>query len=297
MAAKTITAPATDKETDDSNFVSLSSLKSYATATASLTMVLNVIMYIYKQVQLKDMALGLVVPIAILLSTAYIISFFKKDKKATRAQHVWITALNAIMLFTSVSGVNGMLDSAQISAAKANANTPARSEQSVGDFFKHVFLPTHGWFNVTEMDDNERSQIIQQTINSIDSTQKVIDTLITQKQKDLNTIDTLHKSLDTVRTEYIKTLTKITEAQNTLQQLQAGELHPHVREQINHVQATIQGSQQQLLQQRQERELHRVPQPTETQPVQHLQIQQRQLQIQKRQLYQQKAVQQATIQH
>jgi hypothetical protein len=277
----------------EKNFVSLGSLKNYATATASLTLIINIILYAYSAIRSGQvMPVSLVIPMAIILSILYILSFFKRDKGLTSAQYIWITALNGLMLFTSISGVNGMLDSARQAFSKVNqgpAGDTVRSA-SVGSFFKHIFLPTHGWFNVTEMSDMERTSVINSTITSIDTTKAVISNLIEQKQKDINTIDTLSRQLDSVRTQYIHTLTQFTQVEATVSTLRSfvneHDMQGNVRNQLDHLQTTIDVKKTELTQQRGEQredqqENLREKQISEKQVVQ-LQQQQYQLQQQKR---------------
>ena len=245
MAKGETTPDLTSEDSGQKNFVTLGSLKNYATATASLTLVINIILYVYSAIKNGQVMPGsLVIPLAIILSILYILSFFKRDKGITTAQYIWITALNGLMIFTSISGVNGMLDSAR--HAFSRSNQPAGDSlqtASVGSFFKHIFLPTHGWFNVTGMSDIERTYIINSTITTIDTTKEVINTLIEQKQTDLNTIDTLNKRLDSVRSEYINTLKQFTEVESTVSTLRSfvnetngGE---NITAQLNRLQTTI----------------------------------------------------------
>lgn len=304
MSNDTITPPETQpEETVEKNFVTLSSLRNYATATASLTVVINVLLYFYASLRSgKVMPLQLLIPLATILSLAYILSFFKRDKGLTPAQYVWITGLNSLMLFTSISGVNGMLDSARQTFAKANYSSPSAAivqTASFGSFLKHILFPTHGWFNPSEMDERERKQVIQSAISTIDTTQKLIDTLIQQKQRDINTIDTLHKKLDSVRKKYIKTLDQFTQTESTVSQLTSlvneRNMQTNVRIQLTQLQTTIEINKVELVQQKQQQEQqqqNQVQQELEQKPVQQLQQQQQQLQQQKRQLRRQQQIQQ-----
>lgn len=305
MSNNTITPPEThQEETVEKNFVSLSSLRNYATATASLTVVINVLLNIYASFNSgKVMPLQLLIPLAIILSLAYILSFFKKDKGLTSAQYVWIAGLNSLMLFTSISGVNGMLDSARQSFAKANYSPPSATivqTASFGSFLKHILFPTHGWFNPSEMDERERKQVIQSAISTIDTTQKLIDTLIRQKQRDINTIDRLHKKLDSVRKQYIKILDQFTQTESTVAEIKSlideDKMQANVKTQLNQLQTTIEINKVELVQQQQQQQeqqqQNQVQQQVQQKPVQQLQQQQKQLQQQKRQLWQQQQIQQ-----
>lgn len=207
------------------NFVSSTTLKNYATATASLTVVINIILYCYTIFKHTIMPNTFLVPTAICLSILYILTFFKRENNSTYAQYAWVTCLNSLMLFTSISGTNGMLDTARKNFDNHNVNhntvqknyaDPNMQEASIGDFFKHILFPTHGWFNTAEAEKNDTKIIIQSAINNIDTTQKVIDTLISQKTKDLTTINELHEQLDSIRTNYITTLSLYKEAESNI---------------------------------------------------------------------------------
>ena len=107
MEQVTLQAAVPAKPSDPQQFVDSASLKSYAQATTVLTVVVNLILYVYNAIRDgRIMPNKLLIPIAVILSVLYVLSFFKKDPSNTLAQYCWITSLNSIMLFTSISGVN-----------------------------------------------------------------------------------------------------------------------------------------------------------------------------------------------
>lgn len=169
------------------SFVSSSSLKNYAVATGSLTLVINLSLYIYQVITSTKMPTWLLVIIALSLSIFYINSFFKREKGLTNSQHIWISFLNALMLFTSISGINGMLDSTHQQLDSKNPASPQSfispkhlpvAKASIGDFLKHLIFPTHAWFNAAEAEQEGTKETIVSAINSIDNIQKLTDTLI-----------------------------------------------------------------------------------------------------------------------
>jgi hypothetical protein len=186
-------------------FVDSSSLRSYAVATAALTVVLNLVLYVYNVIaDGKVMPNKLLLPIAIALSLFYILSFFKRDPGNTLAQYCWITGLNSIMLFTSISGANTMLDKAR--DAFVSQGQKQVSTASFGDFFVHLVFPTHGWFSTRQIILTPSKEEVTSITMSLDTTQRFIDTLLVQKKNDLATINQLHTKVDSLQTNFIATL-------------------------------------------------------------------------------------------
>jgi hypothetical protein len=214
-------------EQESQNFVTSSSLKNYVVATGSLTLVINLSLYIYKVAKGTDMPLLLLIIIALALSIFYILSFFKREEGLSTPQHIWITLMNSLMLFTSISGVNGMLDSARTQFESQNA-PPSHTyrlqdhvpidEASIGSFFKHLIFPTHGWFNTAEATQNATKEIINSAITNIDVTQKLTDTLIRQKITDLDSIDSLHQAVTELGNHYLQAMESFHAAEKILKE-------------------------------------------------------------------------------
>jgi len=207
------------------NFVSAASLKNYAVATGSLTLVINTSLYIYKIIRGTDMPNALLICIALVMSILYILSFFKREEGLSLPQHIWISFLNSLMLFTSISGINGMLDSArqQYDARKPVAVYPFKQgsylgvqQASMGDFFKYLIFPTHGWFNSTERQRRTTEAIISSAMNTISTTRQLADTLINEKMKDRRAIDTLRQKIDTLLSNYNATLALVQQADSSV---------------------------------------------------------------------------------
>ena len=214
-----ITLPAAVPAQTPQQFVDSASLKSYAQATTVLTVVVNLLLYVYNAVQDgRIMPNKLLIPIAVILSVLYVLSFFKKDPTNTVAQYCWITALNSIMLFTSISGVNSMLYSARQSFETSNQNTV--KEASIGDFFINLVFPKHSWFGGQKIVITPAKEEIVSITNSLDTTKLFIDTLLAQKQNDLATINQLHQKVDSLQTNYIETLDEFYKAQQGMLKFQ-----------------------------------------------------------------------------
>ena len=272
-----------------SQFVDSTSLKSYAQATAALTVVINVILYFYNVSNGKVMPDKLLLPIAIGLSILYILSFFKRDRSITLAQYCWVTALNSIMLFTSITGANGILNSAR-NSFNTN-NQPSLQTASFYDFFVHVLFPTHSWFSTNEIVLSPAKEEITFITNRLDTTQKFIDTLLAQKQSDALAIEHLHKKVDSLQTTYLTTLNSFSKVQVSWINLQdslkrvnttykapveIAKLLPKI-ETDKHLLQQQQQQQQQLQQQQQQQQL---------QQIQQLQRRQQQIQQQQQQMQQ-----------
>lgn len=304
MESATTEAPASTST--PSQFVDSTSLKSYAQATAALTVVINVILYIYNVSNDKVMPDKLLLPIAIVLSILYILSFFKRDRSITLAQYCWVTALNSIMLFTSITGANGMLNSARNSFVTKKQDSLQTA--SLSDFFVHVFFPTHSWFSTNEIVLSPAKEEITSITNRLDTTQKFIDTLLAQKKSDAGTIEHLHKKVDSLQTTYLTTLNSFSKIQVTWLNLQdslkrvnttykapveIAKLLPKIETDKNQLieqqqQQKQQQQQQQLQQQVQIQQLQQRKQQIQQQQqqLQQIQVKARNLQIQQQQVKQ-----------
>lgn len=193
----TTEAPEATEASASQRFVTASSLRNYATATACLTVVINIILYAYSAMKGgKVMPITFVIPTGIILTTAYALSFFKREKGSAIGEYIWVTAMNSIMLFTSISGVNSMLDSARQSFLASNNPTSTIQTQaaSFGGFFKHLLFPTHGFFSESE----KMQAIIDQSIKSIETTNDLMDTLLVEKEKLTVELDSTKKRYDTI---------------------------------------------------------------------------------------------------
>jgi hypothetical protein len=191
-------------------FVKSDSLKQYATATTLLTFVLNIAMYVYNAVAANNMPSSVLILLALTSSVIYVRIVFKREVGSTLSQYVLITLLNAIMLFTSISGVNSMLDSAY---RQIDSQNQTKSETfyyqknlqptyaSLSDFLKHIIFPTHSWFNPDVSNPDKTKKIITFVVANIDSTKKITDSIIQQKVFDINYIDSLNKTIDTLRAD------------------------------------------------------------------------------------------------
>jgi hypothetical protein len=281
-------------ENQPDNFVSHDSLKNYTVATGSLTLVINTSLYIYKSITDREMPNGLLISIALSLSILYILSFFKRKKGLAMSKYLWMTFLNSIMLFTSISGVNGMLDTARQEIDTKNPSPLhtfngrghlSIAEASIGKFFKHLILPTHGWFNAAEAEQNKTKGIVLATLSSIETTQNLTDSLIKQKARDIKTIDTLYKTIDTLRVHYIKILDLFQKAESDMRALQSLlKVRTILQEVIDEVTQTAPGietDRRLSIQQQQEREQQR---QVQQQQIQQLQERLQKLQKQRQQL-------------
>lgn len=277
-------------------FVDRRSLKNYATATATLTVVINIILYIYSIYKHQNMPNTILLPIAITISILYVLSFFTREAEATMAQYAWITLLNSIMLFTSISGANSMLEKARQSYIDEN-NRADKNIQSASlvDVLKHIIFPTHGWFTTQEIHNDVSSQIIKNTLSTIDTARVLIQNLVERKTTDSIVIDTLSRKVNFLRSQYITALETNIKSDSIVETLKnilisIPEAQKNIKPELMQVQVNVQASKQQLQQQQQQQQqLQQIQQqqlPVKQQQQQHQQIQQQQ-QIQQLQQQQQ----------
>lgn len=281
-------------------FVDRKSLKNYASATAALTVVINIILYIYSIYKQQNMPNTVLLPIAIGLSVLYVLSFFAKEPETTAAQYSWITVLNATMLFTSISGTNGILEEMRKSYVDQNKAHNNIKNASIIDVVKHVIFPTHGWFTTTEVHNDLNKQVLHNTIAAIDTAQALITHLVQQKTADSIAIDTLTENVITLRSRYIQALETNIKSDSALYRLNlllsqvpevTNNVSPDVSK-INNVNTSavqlkqhreVQKQQQQILQiQHQQQPQHQQQEQQQQQQIQHKiqQVQQQQQQLQ-----------------
>src|SRR6516164_5944293 len=93
-------------------FVTSNSLKSFPIATVVLTIVLNLIMYFYNAFAGNNMRSSILILIALVFSIIYVGIFLDREEGSKLSKYLFVTLLNGITLFSSISGVNSILDSA-----------------------------------------------------------------------------------------------------------------------------------------------------------------------------------------
>ena len=287
MEQVTLQAAVPAKPSDPQQFVDSASLKSYAQATTVLTVVVNLILYVYNAIRDgRIMPNKLLIPIAVILSVLYVLSFFKKDPSNTLAQYCWITSLNSIMLFTSISGVNSMLYSARQSFETNNQTTV---KASLGNFFVDLLFPKHSWFGGEKIVLTPGKEEIVSITNSLDTTKQFIDTLLAQKQNDLATINQLHEKVDSLQTNYIQTLNEFSRVQESVVKFQDSMSQVHVNYQpqieVAHLAPKIETEKNILVRDQKAQQVEQVQQQQEQQQnVQVLKTKQWQIQQQQQQI-------------
>src|SRR5258708_1254990 len=146
-------------------FVDSKSIRNFAGASSALTILLNVIMLVYAQIKPAGIPNAALAGLAVFLCLGYSLSFLKKDPASGVSEYVWLTALNSAILFSSLTGINGILkkagetyasrNTAQV-ALPANIGTKKMVYQYYGKTteasfglrdLKNILIPKQAWFN------------------------------------------------------------------------------------------------------------------------------------------------------
>jgi len=287
-------------------FADPKSIRNFAGASSALTILLNVIMLIYAQLQPAGMPNPALAGLAVFLCLAYSLSFLKKDPASGIPEYIWLTALNSALLFSSLTGINSILKKAgeaytsqNTAQASPQANTVPKetalryygktTEASFGlGDLKNIIIPKQAWFNpapVTTIGAQkikvQANQLTTKALETVAQTEVSINKVIAAQKVSNQNTDSLSTALHNLRDQYIQTLAQLSSYQATIadlnQKLKACSGSVPAPTNLSNLQKEMESSK--LLQADQQH-----------QQVQQQQVQQQQVQ-QKRQQQQQKQMQ------
>jgi len=225
-------------------FVDHRSIRNFATASAALTVLLNVIMLVYGQIEPTAMPNAVLAGLALFLCVAYSLSFLKRDPASGISEYVWLTALNSAILFSSLTGINNMLKNA--SEPKTDQNIaqiiPSKNmdpkkegyvlrqktiEASFGVAdLKNIIIPKQAWFNPAPVTTKE-AQIIKdqakvlttQALQTVTQTETAINKVVVTQSVSNQKTDSLSTALQDLRSQCIKTYSQVSSYQATITDL------------------------------------------------------------------------------
>ena len=225
-------------EKSQGSFVDRKSIKNLATASAALTMLLNVIMLVYAQMKPSGMSNGVLAGLAVFLCVAYSLSFLKKDASSGVSEYVWLTALNSALLFSSLTGINSTLkkvgepsntpDTTQITSSGKAApvksaavfgTKPIEASFGFGDL-KNIIIPKQAWFNPATENTlavrklrKDATQLSSKALLTINQTDTVLNKVIAAQKTTHQKTDSLSTALHDLRDKYIQALAQISNYQ------------------------------------------------------------------------------------
>jgi hypothetical protein len=314
----------TDEETQSktaTTFVDRKTIGSFAGASASLTVLMNVTMILYSQFKNTPMPNSVLGGLGIVLCLGYSLSFLKKGPAINITEYIWLTALNSAILFSSLTGLNNILKKAgdqytnqniQTTQTKGKSNSITSVKQfkgnilessfAIGDL-KNIIFPKQTWVSPPRQADSfevkkakiQAKQITGQALIAVTKTNIAFSkAIVTQKSSDKKG-DSLSTALNELRTQYIKNLSQLGSYESTISGLNeklnaCGAATPAVTKNINELQNAIISSknqqQQQVIQQQQQQQLHVQRQQLQIKVQQQMNVQQMQIQQVKQQLQQ-----------
>ncbi len=269
-------------------------VKRLVIATACLSLLLNVVLYILNAITKDNLSDIYFVLLIASLAVLYGLIFFRKGSNEYVKQYSARIVYTIILLFALLIGLNGILNQIHEKSMTGGSgeNIKTTGKASFGGFLLHIIVPTQAIFN----DKQKALGIIVQTRKIVDSTSSLYSKILTGDSMNRSYMDSLSKRINILGKVNDTSLLILTKCRKVIDSLLALNViygiqnlaHINVNKYVPKLDAQILQQQQQqkkqLIQQKQEeQELELLPQPQQLQQQQQ-ELQQLQQQIQQQQI-------------